>query len=184
MTAPTLPTGPAGHTDAGGVRIGSSGARKTLVVYVDAQCPYCKRFEDACGDMLSREIASGSVAVEYRVRSFLGEESLRAANALALAAENDHFDQLRREIFANQPPEQSGGFTAEDLIQLGERAGIRDTDYNLGITDGRYLEWARAADAAFEAEEPDGTPNGSLDGQRIEQSVFYDAEALGALIRR
>lgn len=184
MTIPVLPAGPAAHTDAGGVLVGSDGARKTLVVYLDPQCPFCRKFERHCGDMLAREIASGSVRVEYRIRSFLGDESLRAANALALAAEAGHFVELLRELFANQPQEHTGGFTADDLIELGERAGIRDTAYNQGVRDGVYDEWVRATDAAFEAEEPDGTPNGTLEGRKIDQDAFYDPQVLGDLIRK
>ena len=77
---------PSGHTPEGGVLVGSEGARRRLVVFEDPQCPYCREFEDVSGDLLRREVAAGAVAVEYRIRSFLGEESVRAANALAAAA--------------------------------------------------------------------------------------------------
>ena len=77
---------PAGHTQAGGVLVGSTGARKQMVLYEDPQCPYCRRFERRSGDMVRREVAAGAVCVEYRMRCFLGPESVRAGNALALAA--------------------------------------------------------------------------------------------------
>jgi hypothetical protein len=44
---------------------------------------------------------------------------VRAANALALAAEVGRFDQLRREMFGAQPSEGSTGYTADDLVALG-----------------------------------------------------------------
>src|ERR1700684_2499945 len=113
---------PPGHTPDGGVLVGSEGARRRLVVFEDPQCPYCRRFEEVSGDLLRREVAAGAVAVEYRMRCLLGEESGRADNALALAAEAAGFDQWRRELFATQPPEGTGGFTVTDLIQLGRRA--------------------------------------------------------------
>ena len=119
-STPTVPT-PSAHTPQGGVLVGSDGARRRLVVFEDPQCPYCRQFEEISGDLLRREIAAGAVAVEYRMRSFLGPESVRANNALAIAAEAGRFDQLRTEIFAAQPPENSGGFTTEDLLDLGTR---------------------------------------------------------------
>src|ERR1700691_4972214 len=91
------------HTPDGGVLVGSEGARRRLVVFEDLQCPYCREFEEVSGDLLRREVSAGSVAIEYRIRSFLGLESVRAANALAAAVEAGHFDQLRRELFAHQP---------------------------------------------------------------------------------
>ena len=107
---------PPGHTSEGGVIVGSEGARRRMVVFEDPQCPYCREFEERSGDLLRREVAAGAIAVEYRIRSFLGEESVRAANALAVAAGAGRFDELRRDMFANQPPEHSGGFTTEDRL--------------------------------------------------------------------
>lgn len=174
---------PSGHTPEGGVLVGSSGARRRLVVFEDPQCPYCREFETVSGDLLRREVAAGAVAVEYRIRAFLGEESVRAANALAAAAQAGKFDELRRQIFANQPPEHSGGFTTDDLLELGRRAGVTDPGFVTAVTDGRYESWVRETETVFEAQDPDGTPSADLDGETVDAETLYDAEALGALIR-
>src|SRR5579864_2145174 len=105
---------PGGHTPDGGVLVGSNNARRRLVIFEDPQCPYCRQFEEQSGDLLRREIAAGAVSVEYRMRCFLGPESIRADNALALAAEAGRFDQLRAVLFAAQPPEGTGGYTSDD----------------------------------------------------------------------
>jgi hypothetical protein len=102
------------------------------------------------GDLLRREVAAGAVAIEYRMRCFLGVESVRADNALALAAEVGRFDQLRRELFAAQPPEGSGGFTAPDLVTLGRRAGLTSPEYEDGVREGRYETWVRSIDGAWQ----------------------------------
>jgi protein-disulfide isomerase len=174
---------PPGHTPEGGVLVGSEGARRRLVVFEDPQCPYCREFEEQSGDLLRREVAAGAVAVEYRIRSFLGNESVRAANALAVAAGAGRFDELRREMFANQPPERSGGFTIEDLLDLGSRAGITSADYVAGVREGRYESWVREIDEVFEEQDANGTPFGVLDGRAIDSNSLYDPDALGALIR-
>lgn len=174
---------PSGHTPDGGVLVGSEGARRRLVVFEDPQCPYCREFEDVSGDLLRREVAAGAVAVEYRIRSFLGVESVRAANALAVAAQAGRFDELRREVFLNQPPEHSDGFTSEDLLELGRRAGLTDPEYVTAVRQGRYESWVREIDAVFEGQDPDGTPSAVLDGQPVDRQTLYDTEALGALIR-
>ncbi len=174
---------PSGHTPDGGVLVGTENARRRLVLFEDPQCPYCRRFEEVSGDLLAREVAAGAVAVEYRMRCFLGVESVRADNALALAAEVGRFDQLRRELFAHQPAENSGGFTAADLISLGRRAGLASPDYEDGVREGRYEEWVVAVDRVFEEQDEVGTPAGILDGRPVEREVMYDPETLGALIR-
>ena len=174
---------PAQHTPAGGVLVGSIDARRRLVLFEDPQCPYCREFEEASGDMLRREVAAGAVAVEYRMRSFLGPESERAVGALAAAAEAGNFDELSRVLFANQPPEHSGGFTSDDLLELGRRAGIRSPDFEAAVREGRYVEWARRTELAFSDQDPTGTPAGILDGRGLTSRTLVDPAALGQLIR-
>ena len=154
-----------------------------MVVFEDLQCPYCREFEDVSGDLLRREVAAGAVAVEYRIRSFLGNESVRAANALAAAAEAGRFDELRREMFANQPPEHSGGFTTQDLLDLGSRVGLTSAEYVAAVQEGRYESWVREIDEVFEEQDPRGTPFAVLDGQPVGSETLSDAQRLGALIR-
>jgi Thioredoxin len=174
---------PPGHTPEGGVVVGSDGARTRLVVFEDPQCPYCREFEDASGDLLRREIAAGAVAVEYRIRSFLGEESVRAANALAAAAATGRFDELRRELFAEQPPEHSGGFPTEVLVELGSRVGLTGSEYVAAVKEGRYERWVREIDEAFQEQDARGTPFALLDGRPVDSETLYDPERLGTLIR-
>ena len=174
---------PGGHTPEGGVLVGSDNARRRLVLFEDPQCPYCREFEEVSGDLLRREVAAGAVAIEYRMRCFLGVESVRADNALALAAESGRFDQLRRELFAHQPAENSGGFTVTDLIDLGRGAGLTDPDYERGVHDGRYEQWVIERDRAFGHQDPHGTPAGLLDGHPVDSEVLYDPRAFGDLLR-
>jgi hypothetical protein len=174
---------PPGHTPEGGVLVGSQGARRRLVLFEDLQCPYCREFEAVSGDLLRREVAAGAVAVEYRIRSFLGDESVRAANALAVAAGDGRFDELRREMFANQPPEHSGGYATQDLLELGSRVGLASADYVEGVREGRYEVWVREIDEVFEEQDPRGTPFAVLDGRPVGFDTLSDPESLGALIR-
>ena len=183
MEPASTPAAPSGHTPEGGVLVGSSNARRRLVVFEDPQCPYCRRFEEVSGDLVRREVAAGAVAVEYRMRCFLGPESVRAGNALALAAEAGRFDELRRELFADQPPEHSGGFTAEDLLGLGRRVGLGDPAFVTGVREGRYEAWVVEVDRAFQEQDPQGTPAALLDGEPVDSSALYDARALGDVLR-
>ena len=177
-----VPT-PSGHTPEGGVLVGSDGARRRLVVFEDLQCPYCREFEEISGDLLRREAAAGAVAIEYRIRSFLGPESVRAANALAAAAEAGQFDQLRRELFAAQPAENSGGYTTEELLERGRHAGINSHDYTTAVREGRYEQWVLQHERLFREQDPTGTPAALLDGRLLDSQTLLDPDALGSAIR-
>jgi hypothetical protein len=174
---------PANHTAQGGVVVGVEGARRKLVVFEDPQCPYCRQFEEVSGDLLRREAAAGTVAIEYRMRCFLGVESVRADNALALAAEAGRFDELRRQVFASQPEENSGGFTVGDLTTLGEAVGLTSSDYVSGLREGRYEEWVIETDQLFEEQDPRGTPAAWLDDAEVDPGTLFDPASLGALLR-
>ena len=105
------------------------------------------------------------------------------AIALAAAAEAGRFDELRREMFANQPPEHSGGFTTQDLLDLGSRVGLTSAEYVAAVQEGRYESWVREIDEVFEEQDPRGTPFAVLDGQPVGSETLSDAQRLGALIR-
>lgn len=154
------------------------------MIFEDPQCPYCRQFEESSGDFLHREVENGALAIEYRMRCFLGVESVRADNALALAAEAGRFDELRRELFAAQPPEHSGGFTVSDLTELGRHVGLTGTDYVKGIQEGRYDRWVVEIDRIFEEQDPQGTPAALLGLEPVDARLLYDPDALQALLRR
>jgi protein-disulfide isomerase len=164
------------------VLLGSAGAPRQLVVFEDPQCPYCRQFEEVSGGLLRTAREAGTVAVEYRMRCFLGIESVRADNALALAAEEGRFDELRQQLFASQPEEGTGGFTVEDLRQLGEQAGLTGAGYRSGLEEGRYEPWVLQVEQLFQAEDPRGTPAAWLDGRSVDPRTLIDPRQLGPLL--
>jgi hypothetical protein len=166
---------PAGHTPQGGVIVGHSAAKRSMLLFEDPQCPYCRQFEELNGARITTAIDAGVIAVEYRMRCFLGPESVRADNALALAAEAGRFDELRKALFAAQPPEGTGGFTNGDLIELGAEIGLVDSDFVSGVQGGRYESWVLNREKLYQTEDPQGTPAAWLDGKMLDSGVLFDA---------
>jgi protein-disulfide isomerase len=181
-TAPSA--GPSGHTPDGGVLVGGAGARRKMLLFEDPQCPYCRQFEEINGALIVRDVAAGVLAVEYRMRCFLGPESVRADNALALATEAGRFDDYRRALFANQPPEGTGGFASEELLSLGGQLDLTDERFVSGVQQGRYDEWVLQREAAYQAQDPQGTPAAWLDGTPVEPDVLFDEAAFAERLRR
>jgi protein-disulfide isomerase len=163
--------------------VGAARASHGMVLFEDPQCPYCRQFEELNGSLVSAALEAGSLAVEYRMRCFLGPESVRADNALALAAEAGRFDQLRRALFAAQPPEGTGGFTVQDLLRLGAQEGLSDSDFVSGVQTARYQEWVLQREAAYQAQDPQGTPAAWLDGTPLDARVLFDRPVLEGRLR-
>jgi protein-disulfide isomerase len=173
-------TTPSGHTTEGGVLVGSAKARQGMVLFEDPQCPYCRRFEELNGPLMTAAVGAGDLSVEYRMRCFLGPESVRADNALALAAEAGSFDELRQALFAAQPPEGTGGFTTEDLLRLGTQVGLTGSNFVSGVQTARYENWVLSREATYQAQDPQGTPAAWLDGHSLDSGVLFDRHEFGS----
>ena len=183
MTTERQEPAPTGHTPDGGVLVGRVEARRRMVLFEDPQCPYCREFEEVNGATIASAVAAGDLAVEYRMRCFLGPESVRADNALALAAEAGRFDELRRAVFAAQPPEQTGGFTTRELVGLGAQVGLTGPDFTSGVHEARYEPWVRRREPLYEEQDPQGTPAAWLDDDPIDPGMLYDRQAFADRLR-
>ena len=157
---------PSGHTPEGGVIVGNADAAHAMVLFEDPQCPDCRQFEEVNGHLITTAVEAGELAVEYRMRCFLGPESMRADNALALAAESGRFDELRQALFARTA---SGGIRG---LYYGRPPASRRTlrtdrlrDSSWGVRRSRYEKWVLRREAVFQREDPQGTPAAWLNGQ-------------------
>jgi len=174
---------PSGHTNEGGVIVGNANASKSLVLFEDPQCPYCRQFEEINGPEITQALNAGQLVVEYRMRCFLGPESVRADNALALAAEAGSFGELLQTLFAEQPEEGTGGFTTEDLLRLGAQVGLTGPDFVSGVKEARYEEWVLSRESAFQSEDPQGTPAAWLNGHQLDSGVLFDNSKFAKQLR-
>jgi protein-disulfide isomerase len=174
---------PRGHTPEGGVLVGKGNAPKGLVIFEDPQCPYCRQFEELNGAHIMAGVEAGQLAVEYRMRCFLGEESVRADNALALAGEAGHFDELRKILFAGQPREGTGGFTTEDLVRFGAQVGLSNVDFVSGLQEARYVQWVLRQEEIYQSQDPMGTPAAWLNGHPVDSGLLFDGHAFEDLLR-
>jgi protein-disulfide isomerase len=174
---------PSGHTPEGGLLVGDTTASAGMVIFEDPQCPYCRQFEELNGPLITAAVDAGKLAVEYRMRCFLGPESVRADNALALAAEAGRFDELRRTLFAEQPTEGTGGFTIDDLLRLGAQVGLTAADFVSGVRTARYEKWVLGREAVYQAQDPQGTPAAWLNGAPLDSRVLFDRTELESRLR-
>ncbi len=182
MTAADHEATPSGHTPEGGVLVGDPSASNSMVLFEDPQCPYCRQFEQVNGPLIAAALRTDELVVEYRMRCFLGPESVRADNALALAGEAGRFSVLRRALFAAQPPERNGGFTTEDLLRLGTQVGLTDSDFASGVRGARYEKWVLRREALYQSQDPQGTPAAWLNGGPVDSRVLFDSSAFEHLL--
>ena len=177
---------PTGATAAGGIVVGSATAPLKLIAYEDPQCPVCGDFEKVNGPTLQSAVDAGKILVEYRMRSFLGVESVRADNALAAAQQGGKFEELRQALFANQPREGTGGYTTEDLLSLGRSVGLNDAAFTDAVRSMTYAPWVARVDDQASRDGNVGTPQLVIVGgkplsiqQTLDPALFKAALGLG-----
>ena len=71
-------------------------------IYEDFQCPVCAQFTQLNGPYIESLIAEKKATVVYHTLSFLGPESVNAANAAACAADDGKFLEYHRLLMMNQ----------------------------------------------------------------------------------
>lgn len=177
-------TSPSQHTPEGGVLTGRADAPRHVVVYEDANCPYCAQLEAASGDLLRRAVADGAITLEHRMMAFLNDGSVLAANALALAAEAGSFPELHQHLMAHQPAEDGDGWTEDALLEAGATVGLTSEDFTTGVREGRYVSWVLETNDRFSELNPYGTPGVFVDGEHVDPGLAIgDQHALAALLR-
>ncbi|MEU1550852.1 thioredoxin domain-containing protein [Nocardia sp. NPDC005745] len=168
---------PASITDNGAVRIGKPDAKVTVRVVADLQCPACKAFEAANGQVLEDAVANGTAVVEYNVIAFLDKASTtryssRAANAAYCVAEADpsKYQAWLKTMFAQQPPEGGAGLSDDQLVQIAKSAGYTDDAVAQCITDHKYDKYIQSNTKEVLGSGIQSTPSVFVNGKKIESS--------------
>jgi protein-disulfide isomerase len=155
-----------------GIVVGSATAPVTVDFYEDFQCPVCGQFEKTTGSTVTSLINSGKIKAVYHMMSFLGPDSVRAANAGAAAADAGKFKQFHDVLYANQPRENTGGFGTDRLVQLGAQAGLTSSDFTSAVRDGKFDGFVSKVEDDASKRGVTGTPTIMIDGRTLDQSQW------------
>jgi protein-disulfide isomerase len=148
-----------------------NGAVTVIDVWEDPQCPVCKLFEDANGDYIESLIREKKATVRYHVLSFLGDESVRAANASFCAADEGQHLDFHHALYAVQSPlENSGFWSNETLVNIGKKIGITSKTFADCVTKGSKVEIVKANYDSMSKFGVQGTPTVFINGKKWERT--------------
>lgn len=183
-TSSTLPQG-------GGIAIGADADVPQIHIYADPQCPWCGVLEKSMGDALADKVESGEIGLTITLMSFLdgqipGQNSVRAVNAALCADESGVFLPFYQQMYATQPAE-GAGWSDEQLVALGEQAGVSDTEaFASCVADLPHVDYVEAMQARANQDGISGTPRMFVDGAQITDEemsgLMQDASTLDAVI--
>ena len=104
--------------------VGPADAPVAIVMFSDAQCPFCATWQDQTLPTMMEYVESGDLRIEWRDVNVFGEASERAARATYAAAMQGEFMQYHGLLFEDGETLPESGLTDEGLIDLAEQVGI------------------------------------------------------------
>jgi protein-disulfide isomerase len=156
-----------------------------IEIYEDFQCPVCGQFEGLQGDYIESLIQDKKATVVYHTLSFLGPESVNAANAAACSADEGKFLQYHRALYANQPAENSGVWSNDVLTVLGQAAGITSKTFSSCVKNMEYQGWVSNAATAGAKANVNSTPTVFINGKEIDRNgEYFNADKFKAAVER
>jgi len=121
--------------------------------------------------------------VVYHVVSFLGNESVAAANAAYCAADEGRYLDFHKAMYLVQPVlENSGFYSTENLIKIGSFAGLTTQSFSDCVTKGSKLDKVKAAYESMAKYNVQGTPTVFFNGKKWERqnNAFLPSEFAAA----
>ncbi len=148
----------------------NAGAPTVIDIWEDPQCPVCKSFENALGEYVNSLIREKKASVRFHVLSFLGDESVRAANAAFCAADEGQYLDFHNAIYTVQSPlENSGFWSNETLVNIGKKIGINSTKFVDCVSKGSKVDFVQANADSMAKYGVQGTPTIFINGKLWER---------------
>jgi protein-disulfide isomerase len=175
------------NATADGAVVGNASAKVTVDLYIDFQCPVCKRFETTTGPRLASLVDAGTIKIDYHPVAFLDRfsstnYSTRSSEASGCAAQNGVFQKYVTLLYANQPPENGNGLPEETLIKLGEQAGAPQ-GFDSCVKSHPYSDWTKNVTDTASRKGINGTPTILVQGKSVgpQNSVPTADQVLAAI---
>jgi len=146
------------------------GLTKVIDIWEDPQCPVCKNFENANGDYIESLVRDKKATVRFHVLSFLGDESVRAANASFCAADEGQYLDFHHALYAVQSPlENSGFWSNQKLIDIATKIGIKSSKFTDCVNKGSKIDVVKANYDSMAKYGVQGTPTVFINGKLWER---------------
>lgn len=157
--------------------------KPTVDLWEDFQCPVCKQFESTNGAYVANLINQKKAKVVFHMLSFIGPESVLAANAGACAADEKKFLPFHAFLYATQGAENTGVWSNAALIAAGAAIGITDSKFSNCVNNGTYSKWVTNIGNDGANKKINATPTVFVNGKEIDRKTqYFDPVAFAAAV--
>ena len=100
-----------------GTVLGNPSAKFTLIEFADLQCPVCQRYTlEVLPSVIQRYVRTGKIKMDFKLRTFIGPDSVKAARVAAAAAQQSRIWQFA-DLFYHQQGEENSGYVTADFLK-------------------------------------------------------------------
>lgn len=139
--------------------LGNPNAKITIIEYSDFQCPFCGRFHKDAGETIKNDyVNKGLVSFVYRDFAFLGDESIKSAEAAKCADDQGKFWEYHDYLFTHQKGENQGNFSNKNLKSFASELGLNISVFNKCLDSDKYQQAVLDETSAGSQAGVEGTP--------------------------
>jgi len=124
-----------------GTNMGNPNAAVVVEEFADFQCPSCAYFfNDYEPNIVTKYVSTGKIYFKFIPFSFLGPESITAAEAALCANDQGKFWQYHDTLYTNQKGENQGWFSASRLTDFAQSLNLDTTQFSSCLTTEKYKQ--------------------------------------------
>lgn len=155
--------------------LGPADAKVTIIEFSDFQCPFCGRFfHDTEPKIIENYVKTGKARFVYRDLVFLGDESIRAAEAAQCAGDQGKFWEYHNTLFNSQSGENAGAFKDENLKKFARDLKLDTAKFDGCLDSQQYRGEVQKDTDDARLSGATGTPTIFINGRMVVGARPYD----------
>jgi len=170
----------------GSVIIGNPDAEVEFIEYASLTCGHCADFHNTVMPRIKQDyIATGKVRFVFQEFPTEPVQIALAGFSLARCSGESGYLGVLDDFFGNQADiftSGRAGTIAQTLIDLGERHGIKESQFEACVTDQSYRRAVSASVDYGRTQGVNSTPSLFLNGEKLETAASRTPDGLAAII--
>ncbi len=161
---------------ANGSAMGNPDAPVKVIEFGDYQCPNCASFfafDEP--EIVKAFVTTGKITFSFSPFSFLGQESIDAAQAAYCARDQNKFWEYHDALYNHQGAENKGAFTIANLERYAEDLGLKMDAFKPCLESKKYASQVDSDNAFAVSNKVKSTPSFMVDGKVVSQEALVEA---------
>ena len=155
--------------------LGDINAPVTIIEFSDFQCPFCKRLHEQVSPLVTTEyINTGKVRFIYKNYAFLGSTSVKAAQGLWCAHDQDKYWEYHDYVFETLGGKYGEWMSDQNMEQISEDLQMDANTFETCMQDEKYKTKVEEELAEGQELGVTGTPSTYINGEYVPGAQPYD----------